>query len=241
MATDHERVEELLAGYALGAPSGEEALETDRLLAEHVPACPLCRETLAGFRDIAARLALAPAPARPSELVLARLRRSVREHAGPGRRRGSFVAAAAGVAALVGMAALSMSLGTRANRAETHLDSIAALVDAISQPGAAPVSLRSQIGTTPMVEVSGPGLERMIVAGRGVPQPAEGSVYVLWLGSKRGFRPIGTLQPDASGFVYRTFQVDPSTFDTILITEERLGALPSAPRTDSPHIWQASV
>jgi Anti-sigma-K factor rskA len=165
----------------------------------------------------------------------------VRGHPGPARRRGSFVATAAGVAALLGMAALSMSLGTRANRAETHLDSIAELVDAISQPGAAPVSLRSQLGTTPMVEVSGPSLERMIVAGRGVPQPGEDSVYVVWLGSERGFRAIGTLMPDASGFVYRTFRVDPATFDTILITEERIGALPSAPRTDSPHVWQASV
>jgi hypothetical protein len=239
MARDHEWVEELLAGYALDALSGEDALEADRLLAEHVPSCPLCRETLAGFRGIADRLALAPPPARPSEPVLARLRRSVRERE-PGRRRGSFVATAAGVAALVGMAALSMSLGTRANRAETHLDNMADLMDAISQPGASPVSLRSQIGT-PMVEVSGPTLEQMIVAGRGVPQPADGSVYVLWLGSDTGFRAIGTLMPDASGFVYRTFRVDPATFDAILITEERLGELPSTPRTDSPHVWEASV
>jgi hypothetical protein len=240
MTRDHERVEELLAGYALGALSGEDAVEADRLLAEHVPSCPLCRETLAGLRGIADRLALAPPPIRPSELVLARLRRSVRERAEPGVRRGSFVAAAAGVAALVGMAALSMSLGTRANTAEAHLDNMADLMDAISQPGASPVSLRSQIGT-PMVEVSGPTLEQMIVAGRGVPQPADGSVYVVWLGSDAGFRAIGTLMPDASGFVYRTFRVDPSTFDAILITEERLGALPSAPRTDSPHVWEASV
>jgi anti-sigma-K factor RskA len=241
MAQDHERIEELLAGHALGALSGEDAIEADRLLAEHVPTCPLCRETLAGFRGVSDRLAEASLPVAAPEILLARLRRSVRERAAARRRPGSFVAAAAGVAALVGMAALSMSLGTRATRAETHLDRIAELVDAISQPGAAPVSLRSQLGTTPMVEVSGPTIERMIVAGHGIPQPSENCVYVMWVGSDAGFRRLGTLMPDRYGFVYRTFAVDPSTFDRILITEERLGPAPVAPRTDSPHVWQADL
>ena len=241
MAQDHERIEELLAGHALGALSGEDAIEADRLLAEHVPTCPLCRETLAGFRAVTDRLALGPASASPPDLLLARLRRSIGEGAAERRRRGSFVAAAAGVAALVGMAALSMSLGTRASRAETHLDHIAELVDAISQPGAAPVSLRSALGATPMVEVSGPTTERMIVAGHGIPQPAANCVYVMWVGSEAGFHRLGTLMPDRYGFVYRTFQVDPSTFDRILVTEERLGPLPEVPRTDSPHVWQANL
>jgi Anti-sigma-K factor rskA, C-terminal len=241
MAKDHERIEELLAASALGALSGEDAIEADRLLTEHVPTCPLCRETLAGFRGVTDRLVLAAASVTAPDLLLVRLRRSTGEQAGPGRRRGSFVAAAAGVAALVGMAALSMSLGTRATRAETHLDHIAELVDAISQPGAAPVSLRSQLGATPMVEVSGPTIERMIVAGRGIPQPSADSAYVIWVGSDAGFRRLGTLIPDRSGFVYRTFEVDPSTFDRILITEERLGVPPVTPSTDSPHLWEADL
>ncbi len=241
MQNDHERIEELLAGYALGALSGEDAVEADRLLTEHVPSCPLCRETLAGFRSVAEELALAPAAVRPSELMLVQLRRSIGERDVPGRRRGSLVATAAGIAALVGMAAFSMSLGTRASRAETHLDNVAELMDAISQPGAAPVGLRSRIGATSMVEVSGPTMEQMIVAGHGIPAPADGSVYVIWLGSEDGFRAIGTLMPDASGFVYRTFRVDPSTFDTILITEESIGASRTAPTTESRHVWEANL
>jgi hypothetical protein len=241
MAQDHERIEELLAGHVLGALSGEDAIEADRLLTEHVPGCPLCRETLAGFRGVTDRLVLAPARVTVPELVLARLRRSIREQPFPSRRRGAFVTAAAGVAALVGMAALSMSLGTRASRAETHLDRIAELVDAISEPGAAPVSLRSGLGSTPMVEVSGPTIERMIVAGHDIPEPAPNCVYVIWVGSDAGFTRLGTLMPDPYGFVYSTFAVDPSTFDRILITEERLGERPTAPRTDSPHVWQADV
>jgi hypothetical protein len=241
MPEDHERIEELLAGYALGAHTGEDGIEADRLLAEHVPTCPLCRETIAGFRGVTDRLALGVAPVTPPDLLLARLRRSMREV--PVRRRGAFVAAAAGVAALVGMAALSLSLGTRATVAEAHLDHMAELVDAITQPGAAPVSLQSRtVDATAMVEVSGPTIERMIVAGRGVPQPAQNFVYVIWVRSPAGdLRRLGTLMPDASGFVYRTFEVDPSTVAQILITEEPLGTPPAGPRWDSPHMWQASL
>jgi hypothetical protein len=242
MPENHERIEELLAGCAIGALSGEDGIEADRLLAEHVPTCPLCRETLAGFRGVTDRLALGAAPVTPPDLLFARLRRSVRPQL-PVRRRGAFVAAAAGVAALVGMAALSMSLGTRATLAQTHLDAMADLVDAISQPGAAPVSLQSRgVDATPMVEVSGPTLERMIVAGHGVPQPAQNSVYVIWVRSSTGeLRRLGNLMPDGTGFVYRTFEVDPSTVAEILITEEPLGTSPSAPRWDSPHMWQATL
>jgi hypothetical protein len=242
MPEDHERIEELLAGHALQALSGEDGIEADRLLAEHVPSCPLCRETLAGFRGVTDRLALGVAPVTPPDLVFARLRRSLRQQP-PVRRRGAFVAAAAGVAALVGMAALSMSLGTRATLAETHVDAMAELVDAISQPGAAPVSLQSRtVDATSMVEVSGPTLERMIVVGRGVPQPAQNSVYVIWARSPSGqLRRLGNLMPDETGFVYRTFEIDTSTVRQILITEERLGAPPVVPRWDSPHMWQASL
>jgi len=239
MAGDHERIHELLAGHAVGALSGEDTIEADRLLVEHVPTCPLCLETLAGFRAVADELALAPNPHQPADLVLARIRRSVRPEPA-GRRTTVFVAAAASLAALVGLAALSMSLGTRANRAEDHLGRMSELLDALSQPGAAPVRLES-LGADPMVEVSGPDLQRIIVAGRGVPRPAEHFVYVIWVGTQDGFRPLGTVTPDEDGYVYRVFEVDPASFDRILITEERSGTSPSEPRTDSPHSWQATL
>ncbi len=239
MQQEHERIEQLLAAHALGALSGQDAIEADRALAEHVPSCPLCRETLAGFRAVAAELALEAAPRTAPDLVLGRIRRSIREERS-GRRRGSVVATAAGVAALVGMAALSLNLGSRANRAETHLDKMGTLFDALSQPGASPVRLQA-LDSTPMVEVSGPTPERMIVAGRGVPKPAAGHVYVIWIGTETELRPLGSVVPDEDGFVYRTFEIDPSSFERILITEERAGTRPQTPRADSPHTWEATL
>jgi hypothetical protein len=37
MSEDHVRIQELLAGYVLDGLSGEDAVEADRLLSEHVP------------------------------------------------------------------------------------------------------------------------------------------------------------------------------------------------------------
>jgi hypothetical protein len=188
---------------------------------------------------VAADLALEVPAKTPPDLLLARIRRSIRDGRAV-RRRGSFVATAAGVAALVGMAALSMSLGTRATRAETHLDKMGSLFDALSQPGASPVRLEA-LDATPMVEVSGQTPERMIVAGRGIPRPAPGHVYVIWIGTETALRPLGSVTPDEDGFVYRTFEVDLSSFDRILITEERAGSRPQTPRPDSPHTWRATL
>lgn len=244
MSQDHERIEELLAGYVLLSLSGEDAIEADRVLSEHVPSCPMCRDALAGFRSVEGELGLAPRAVAPTDLLLPRIRRELEERRRPHRRTssGALVAVATSVAALVGMAALSMSLGTRATRAETQRDLALRFVDAISQPGAAPVSLESGTNTTPrMVEVTGPTLERMIVLGRDVPQPAANFVYVIWLGSETGLRPVREFAPDEFGFVYVAFEVDRSSFDRIVITEEPLGATPDTPATDSAHVWQASL
>ena len=46
----YDRIDELLAGYALRSLSGEDAAEADRVLSEHVPAATRCRETLAGVQ-----------------------------------------------------------------------------------------------------------------------------------------------------------------------------------------------
>jgi len=50
---DHERIDELLAGYVLLSLSGEDAAEADRILVDHVPSCPTCRANLSEFQAVA--------------------------------------------------------------------------------------------------------------------------------------------------------------------------------------------
>jgi len=116
MNEDHDRIQELLAGYVLLSLSGEDAVEADRLLSEHVPSCPLCRDQVAGFQAVAGDLATAVSPVQPPDLLLPRIRRGVDETPIRGRHRASLVAVAAGVAAIVGLAGLSVQLGGRVSR-----------------------------------------------------------------------------------------------------------------------------
>jgi Anti-sigma-K factor rskA len=240
MGEDHERIDALLAGYVLLGLTGEDAFEVDRLLSQHVPTCPRCRDTLAGFQAVEGDLGLVARPMAPPELLERRIRRDAVEVRGPRRRSASLVAVAAAVAALVGLAGLSMSLGTRASKAETQRARLMSMVKALQHPGVVPVSVESQKRPAAgMVEISGPGLQRMFLVGEGVPTPARGRVYQLWLGSNGSFVPLvdGSFVPD-DGLVLLELTVDTSRYDEILITEEPMDQPRTTPSQDG-HIWHA--
>ena len=57
--SDHQRIDELIAGHVLRALEGEDAAEAERVLAEHVPTCPRCRSILDELEETAGDLALA--------------------------------------------------------------------------------------------------------------------------------------------------------------------------------------
>jgi hypothetical protein len=240
MSEEHDRIEELLAGYVLLGLSAEDAIEADRLLSEHVPSCPRCRDAMAGVQAVAGDLALAVSPAQPPDLLLPRIRRGVAEIPFRRRRRASIVAVAAGVAAVVGLAGLSVQLGDRVSRTEQQRGRLLAAMEALQQPGTSPVSLQSQGQTAAgLVEVSGPGLELMYIIGRDVPMPAPGRAYQLWLGSKGTFVRVedGEFVPD-DGLVLLELTVDAGRFDEILVTEERIGDAPASP-SHLGHTWHA--
>jgi hypothetical protein len=239
MNEDHVRIQELMAGYVLDGLSGEDAVEADRLLSEHVPSCPLCRDQLAGFQAVAGDLALAVSPAQPPDLLLPRIRRGVVETVRR-RRRASLVAVAAGVAAIVGLAGLSVQLGGRVSRTEQQRGRLLAAMEVLQQPGADPVSLESQGQTAAgLVEVSGPGLQLMYVIGTDVPMPSPGRVYQLWLGTNGTFVRVedGRFVPE-DGLVLLELTVDTARYDEILVTEERMGDAPASP-SHAGHTWHA--
>lgn len=230
MSEDHDRIEELLAGYVLRSLSGEDAEAADRLLSEHVQACAMCRDTLVGFQAVTGELALAAAPLSPPDLVLSRIHRALSDGPVAQRRRFSLVAAAAGVAAVVGMASLSVSLAGRVTRAEGLRSRLVDAITAAAQPGSTPTTLRSQeTGGGRLVEISGVSVRRMYLVGTDVPAPSPGHSYQVWLGSDGRFVPVGDMFEPENGLVVLVVTADVSRYDQILITEEVAGRPPAEP------------
>ncbi|HYU57094.1 MAG TPA: hypothetical protein VEO00_03465, partial [Actinomycetota bacterium] len=132
---DHDRIDELLAGHALGALSGEDLAAAEALFAEHVPGCPDCRRTIGELEALTGDLGLA-APTRPApDTLWASLRREIRRPlpiTAPRRLRLPTWAAAAAAVAVVALGGLSATLSSRAAQAESQR---AGLVDMLGFVG----------------------------------------------------------------------------------------------------------
>ena len=245
MTEDHERIDELLAGYAMLSLDGEDAAAADRILAEHVPSCFTCRQTLSDLHDLGGELALAADPVTPPDLLLSRIRHAMDDVPLSGRpsRRGSFVALAASVAALVAMGGLSFVMAGRASRAEDRTTTAIELLSLMRSPGVAPVRVDPQ-GETPsesgFLEVSASDVRRLYLAADGCPDPAPGHAYQLWLGNDGTFTPFGEMFVPTNGVVLLELVVDVSRYDELWITEEAIGPPPATPSTDR-RSWRAGL
>jgi len=243
---DHERIDELLAGYVLLSLSGEDAAEADRVLIDHVPSCPRCRATLSDLEAVSGDLALAAPPVDPPETLLPRLHRAMDDVplAGRTRRRGALIAVAASAVALVAMGGLSLVLGSRLSNAETRAGTALEILSAMRSPGASPVNVTPQDQTPPdsgMVEVSAPNIRRLYIAAEFCPEPAPGHAYQLWLGSNGEWTPVGEMfRPDDGVLLLEVTDVDVSQFDQVWITQEPVGQPPTQPTTDGPS-WFGSL
>ena len=245
MTEDHERIDELLAGYVLLSLSGEDAAEADQVLIDHVPSCARCRATLSDLEAVSGDLALAAPPVDPPETLLPRLHRAMDDVplAGRTRRRGALIAVAASAVALVAMGGLSLVLGSRLSNSETRTGTALEIFSAM-RSGASPVNVSPQDQTPPdsgMVEVSAPNIRRLYIAAEFCPEPAPGHAYQLWLGSNGEWTPVGEMfRPDDGVLLLEVTDVDVSQFDQVWITQEPVGQPPIQPINDGPS-WFGSL
>ena len=241
-----ERIDELLAGYALLSLSGEDAAEADLLLAEHVPGCPRCRQTLADFQALSGDLALATPPHDPPETMLPRIHRAIDEVPLEGRRprRGALVAVAASAVALVAMGGLALVLGNRLNEAQTRAGNALEILSAMQSSVSQPVNVAPEGQTPPesgLVEVSSPQIRTIYIAANDFPEPAPGHAYQLWLGSDGEWAPIDRMFRPENGVVLLELSgVDVWRYNGIWITEEVAGTPPTEPNTEWAS-WSAEL
>lgn len=225
MSEEHERIEELLAGYALGSLSGADAEEAEELLAEHVPTCLTCRRLLEDFRGLTGDLALAPSPQSAPEAVLASLRDDL-AHEGLASRRRSLPAwvGAAAVVAVVAMGGLSLILAQRVTDAEGGLTAAENAIQFISDPAAQVVPMQQEDTTDGEAQVAWkPGEAGCYIMVSRLPRPHRHHEYQVWMARDgKAVELAGTfLHKRPSTVLWMT--IDVTEYDEIWITDGQEG------------------
>jgi hypothetical protein len=222
---NHERVEELLAGLALGGLDPEDQALAERALLEHVPACERCRRALEGYRLVAGDLALAAEPVAPPEILLARVRRSI----GSRRRRWRPAWATGAAAGLVvlGLSAWNLVLaGELSGRLSETQRQQGWLVDAMSflgDPNGEVLDLPGP-GQEKVSVLYVPGEEGLYVIASELPDP-RWAYHVWFLSGEEAWR-AGILEVShGSGMV--PIRTDAELWDVVMITDEPRGGGPS--------------
>jgi hypothetical protein len=240
MIEDHEKIDEILSGYALQSLTGDDAREADRLLSDHVPSCERCRQTLADFQAITGDLALAAEPARPPDLLWPRIRSSMKDRP-VSRNRWAVFALAASLVAILGLGSWNVFLTSRASDAVDDRTQLTTMLKRmLSGDGSRMVTLRDEHFEPQLLVYYLPGIPRTRVVGINVPPPDEGHVYRIWLLHENGTKYLGQFVP-SEGLVWRVYEIDLSDYRQVVITEESGGAAGHTPAAESRVRWEAVV
>jgi hypothetical protein len=228
VTTGHDDVEELLAGYVLRSLSGEDAVEADRILTEHVPGCAECRATLDAFQAVAGDLALDAPVASPPDTLRARLRKELEPRGRAGGRwtPGRIVAVAASVVLVAGIGGIALSQGGEGlvagdGLARANLRDVA---NAATNPSATQHGLGQHA-----TEIVSPATEKLYVYGADVPSPPAGTVYRLWAGSLDRAQYIGDFLPNEDGTVILEVTLPASSVGSLFVTVEAADSPPTVP------------
>ena len=242
MITNHDQIEELLAGYALQSLSGEDQKEADRLLVEHVPTCDDCRDLLADFQSISGDLALAADPIAPPDLLLPRIKRSMKAQPVREKRRWAAVAVAASAVAIFLLAGWNVVLNRQVSDGETDNRQLTSLVKGVlEEDGSQMVSLRNPQEEPTMLAAYLPAQPHTTVLGANVPMPQAGNFYRLWVLDDGVWTVVADFAP-ADGYVDIDVPMDLSRYEQVIVTEESAetaGAAVTAPMGEPR--WSAPV
>ncbi|MGD8375569.1 MAG: anti-sigma factor [Acidobacteriota bacterium] len=234
---DHEALQELCAGHALGSLDPGDAV----LLEEHLQeGCAECRDSLASFRAAVDGLGAASPPVTPPEGALDRILERV---AAPGKPAARVPRTASTwrwalplAASLVAVAGwMAWEEHGRALRLETEKAGLQAIVDA--KPSAvrvyelAPTEVASSAEGYLYLDTNDPADasdDQWKLYVDHLPPVPDVTTYKAWLVTDKGTLPLGSLEPEADGHGFAVGPVPP--FDgeaTVQLTLEQDGEVPS--------------
>jgi hypothetical protein len=230
---DHERVEELLAGHALGGLDPEEASLAERALEEHVADCEICRRAWDDYREVAADLALTAPAVAPSELLEARLLRALKPKPGI---RPLTAAATAATALLVAVSGFSViragQLGSRLDEAQATQNSLFDVVSTVAHPDHETIPLTGQSDAGAALYYV-PGEERGYLMAANLPPPRH--EYHVWFVKDGQVWHAGVLQVEGGRGVLPC-RTDPSEWDAVMLIDE-----PQRPEPNASPLISATV
>ncbi|MGH2740829.1 MAG: anti-sigma factor domain-containing protein [Actinomycetota bacterium] len=217
MTWNHDRVEELLAGFALGGLDPEDLDLAERALVEHVPECERCRRAFEESQIVAGDLALlAPAMSPRGRLPLRRRRRALPP------RRPAWLRAAAAVL-IFGLAGSTGVLARRLSDAEGGRDQVLRAISTLGEPGVSVIPMihaaRQQVA---MIYVGTDGTMYFIATQMPTPE----GVYQVWLFDNGTAWSPGTLElEDGTGVL----EVPSGAlgWDFLMVTDEPSGGSPN--------------
>lgn len=198
----------LAAAYALDALTDDERRDFEA----HYPTCDICSADVAGYREVATRLADGAAEPPPASLrasVLAEISQTrqlspIADQAAEGevvdlaaRRRQRRALAVVGAAA-----ALVLIVSVMVARPSTRpYDAV------LEAPDAVVTTLDGgELGTLQVIWSA--DRDQVAIVGNGTPQIDDGFVYQLWFLLDEGVAPAGLFAPDSDGMVRLVLDVD---------------------------------
>lgn len=234
MSWDHERVQELLAGFALRGLDPEDASLAEQALTEHVPGCASCRAALDDFREVAGDLALVAPGAAPPDTLRAALDRTLAGGRRP--RRWTAWATASAAALMVGaLGGWNLILADRLDDTERRQIRLVDAMSALGHPEAGVVPLSGSVeGRIQLLVVPGEG--QMFLVASGMPKPDRG-LYRVWLRGENTTWDAGSFVPERGVVV---MQLEPAldAFEHVLVTHEPNG---DSPTPAAPPVAEAVV
>lgn len=219
--SEHARIEELIAAYAIDALPEDEARETGRELLDHLASCAACQGLYGQLRETSADLALAAEPEPVPASLRARVMDVTREApAQIARPAPSLVrrALAAAVAAVLALGGVSAFLGAQLNEARGERERARQVLAFINEPSTTVTTMRAARGAGRMtLAVQGDG--RALLIGSDLELPPE-RVFEIWLVRGAKVVPAGVFVDDGGTAVVE-LRVDPDRDLGVAITIER--------------------
>ena len=233
MSWEHQRVQELLAGHALGGLDPDEASLAERAIEEHVPECAECLRAWDGFREVASDLALAASAVNPPETLDARIRRGLRPRQ---TIRPLTAVATAAAALLVAFSGFSMlragQLGDRLDEAEATQNSLFDAVSTVAHPEHETIPLTGESDAGAALYYV-PGEKRGVLMAKNLPPPRH--EYHVWFAADGEVWHAGVLDVQ-SGRAVLPCRTDPRQWDAVMLVDE-----PGRPEPASSPLISATV